>query len=156
MLFCYWTSSHKKASTCNCTAVCQTAKCIFHPTGWLVTEQLLVDCWTAKTWPPAGRLSHRARAVRNPPNKETLCACLCVCVSTTWMTVCVCVCVACPCTGGVLLLAAVTQYTLYNNCWCVGGSRHLERCNPDRAWHYALTVCACVCVCTFVFVCVHK
>ncbi len=56
----------------------------------------------------------------------------CVC---EWMTGCVCIYV-CVCVlvlhvpGGGLLLSTVIQYILYNNWQCVGGSRHLERCNP--------------------------
>lgn len=49
-----------------------------------------------------------------------------------------------PAAGDGLLLSAVIQYILYNNWQRVGGSRHLEGCNPCCAWHYTLCVCVCV------------
>lgn len=81
--------------------------------------------------------------------KEAESMCLLPVFVSDWMCVCVLVLHA---PGGGLLLSAVIQYILYNNWQCVGGSRHLERCNPCCAWHYTLYVCVCVYACTFVCV----
>lgn len=68
--------------------------------------------------------------------------CLCVCLH-------VCLCVLFQ--GGGLLLCAVIQCILYNNWQCVGGSRHLERCNPILCLTLH-TVCVSVHTLFYVFV----
>lgn len=72
----------------------------------------------------------------------------------SFLSVCLCV-LFLHAQGGGLLLSAVIQYILYNNWQCVGGSRHLERCNPCRASLYTLHVCVSVHVLLYVCVGVH-